>query len=795
MAPADNLDHDETNQAGDIAQALSSNHFSHNFVPLTTKSEVLHSLCLAIKKLRYTLRWRYHFSNSKNLEPADLNTTADEEDSIFDAVGLNSGCKLKEYKSSPEASPEIELFIKNLTYDLLKNIRHDPVSNPDQDKISSILQDLKNTSDILAKTDKSGKFTQLECDHYISILKREIGQNSTPISREEAQESIKILENLLRDNSYLFNKKEYKYILHYLDLKKLPQPFCLIKDHKKVKPGEDFQARLILPETGSYSYGFKRVLTSGLKRLLDLHGILPLMNKRLILNSFACKEKLQKLKLEPNFTFLTVDVVSMFPSTSHALIVKSVNYFLQKLNLDITVKNSIMKILELFNMVREHEIFGFQDGYFSYVGAGEGLAMGWSQSCLLTDICIAPIYDFLWTEGVFATTREVVFAESYRDDGLCILNKGKNFWENGKLENLKAEISAQILQFSEGNYKVTFDSDFTQINFLDLSIEKKESELKFSIFLKPEQQITYLNHSSMHHQGSVNSLPKSIMYRLASLTSEFDPNELVSKQFPSHFNAMQNAGLVTENFKYKPNESTGRKQKNDNRKIFFTVAYAKNHWYSMPHVIIKRNLKKCGLKFRISMSYTKFRNLEGLVKSDAARKVLEGFDDLNFRKFPCNCQGGIASCKIQNPEFRGQCRERGVIYQISCLLCEQNAGETVYIGSTQQNAKDRISAHLGDVGKILRGKASRIDSFTDHFIKKHREFLPDKGTIHFMRENTSSTILRKNLAYGLGTNRCGLCKMEKFFIHEKRNLCMNARHELFSSCRHKSKMVHFTKCY
>lgn len=198
------------------------------------------------------------------------------------------------------------------------------------------------------------------------------------------------------------------------------------------------------------------------------------------------------------------------------------------------------------------------------------------------------------------------------------------------------------------------------------------------------------------------------------------------------------------------------------------------------------------------MSYTKHKNLENLIKSDASRKILHEFEDLNFKKFPCNCQGGITKCKIQNPDFRGSCREKGVIYQIKCLLCDDNSKSSIYVGSTQNDAKDRISTHLGDVGKILRGKADRIDSFTDHFISKHREILPTTGTIKFMRENTLSTILRKNVGHGMGTANCGLCKNEKFFIHEKRNVCMNSRHELFSIYYiwHRPKMVHISKiCY
>lgn len=259
----------------------------------------------------------------------------------------------------------------------------------------------------------------------------------------------------------------------------------------------------------------------------------------------------------------------MFPSTSHALIVKSMNHFMDKLNLDQKIRSQIQKILNLFDFIKKRETFTFQDKYFSYTGAGDGIAMGWSQSCLLTDICIAAVYDSLWAqEGLFSKNNRVFFASSFRDDGLCLLNNEGDYWSEEKLRSFKSEIFTEISNFSLGNYAVTFESDPGSISFLDLWLKREGSRLNFSIFEKKNQNTTYLNHSSMHQRGIIRNLPKSVMYRLANLTTDFNNTELISKQFPSHFLSLQRAGLVDENFKYSKVESTHKKKKLTGEKYF-----------------------------------------------------------------------------------------------------------------------------------------------------------------------------------------------------------------------------------
>lgn len=304
----------------------------------------------------------------------------------------------------------------------------------------------------------------------------------------------------------------------------------------------------------------------------------------------------------------------------------------------------------------------------------------------------------------------------------------------------------------------------------------------------------------MHPAGVLRSLPNSISHRLVKLTSNFDSKSTIKDTFPNHYKAMRNANLIAKNFKYqnKPLENSDLKKRRDSRKIYFPLAFAAPHWHQMPHEIIKKNLDKFGLKFRVSMSYSKFRNLESIFRGDATRKILKNYEDSNFSNFPCNCHGGVAKCKVSAPDSRGKCRHKGVIYGIECLLCTEN-DKNLYVGSTQRDAKTRISEHLSDLKKVVKSFATdtilKIDSFTSHFVKHHKNALPPDLNMDKLRSITSGSVLKYNLAYGLGSPSCGLCKMEKFYIWDRSDTLMNTKSELFNMCRHKSKLVHYKNRY
>ena len=149
------------------------------------------------------------------------------------------------------------------------------------------------------------------------------------------------------------------------------------------------------------------------------------------------------------------------------------------------------------------------------------------------------------------------------------------------------------------------------------------------------------------------------------------------------------------------------------------------------------------------------------------------------------------------------CRKSAVIYSIKCDIdnCQK-----LYIGSTQRFAKVRIGEHLTDFkkcikkgmvdGRYCREKEKSIDSFTRHMLGHERSWIKSKEGMSGdaipdrknMREVTRSSVMMEAGPFQLGTERCSICKWEKYLIWKTPNT-MNLKTELFSKCRHKSRLA------
>ena len=152
------------------------------------------------------------------------------------------------------------------------------------------------------------------------------------------------------------------------------------------------------------------------------------------------------------------------------------------------------------------------DSFYKFVGTKpDALAMGWSESVPKTDVVMSYLYCRLHEE-VF--NDEVLFAQSYRDDGLVILAGDENFWTE-KFPDWSKNIRQKILDFSLGNYEIEIDFSFETINFLDLQISKKlDGGCIYSIYKKPEQNLVYLNKDSMHPPKVLKAIPNGVLNRL-----------------------------------------------------------------------------------------------------------------------------------------------------------------------------------------------------------------------------------------------------------------------------------------
>ena len=77
--------------------------------------------------------------------------------------------------------------------------------------------------------------------------------------------------------------------------------------------------------------------------------------------------------------------------------------------------------------------------------------------------------------------------------------------------------------------------------YLDLEVLwSADSELEYQVHRKPNQQLKYLNKRSTHTNATFNSIPSSIFYRLAKLTSRTKKNTQtkIDERYQGHSKAL-----------------------------------------------------------------------------------------------------------------------------------------------------------------------------------------------------------------------------------------------------------------
>jgi hypothetical protein len=332
-----------------------------------------------------------------------------------------------------------------------------------------------------------------------------------------------------------------------------------------------------------------------------------------------------------------------------------------------------------------------------------------------------------------------------------------------------------------------------------------EGALQFGVYMKPGQQLKYLNSASSHPPHCFKAITKGVYGRLASLTSLTSESRFKSIKdlYPNHHDALNHAGLSP---KYVPTlqeilelnkgrekrkEDKLERDKQRNRSVYFCVGYS-NLWREPIHKLLKKMRNKFELKWlRISMSYHRFPNMRELLQGDLSKKLTEGVESLDFKVRDCNCRGGRGPGKCQ---YGGVCRMPIVIYKITCTLTNK-----IYIGNTQQHFKMRMKGHFQDVKKLME-KGVHSDSYARHFagIWPKGAAAPSPG---MQRDMIKCDILWQgnpiSVVKTFGKPTCALCNRERMeIIKLSRSIpekMINSCSEIHGACRHKPKFHRFNE--
>jgi hypothetical protein len=219
---------------------------------------------------------------------------------------------------------------------------------------------------------------------------------------------------------------------------------------------------------------------------------------------------------------------------------------------------------------------------------------------------------------------EAVYDGIYRDDGLVIMKGQKSNadigeWLNTFQKRVNQVTGCEGLVFTVSIWRQDWNNEPAHpkaevvkspaFPFLDMEMSwSEEGDLRFGVYLKPGQQLKYLNNVSSHPPHCFKAITKGVFGHLASLTLLTDESRYKSIKdlYPRHFKALDLAGLSPKYVptlqevlelnkgKEKRKEEKKERDKQRNRSVYFCIGYSKI-WKEPVHKLLKKLKSKFDL--------------------------------------------------------------------------------------------------------------------------------------------------------------------------------------------------------
>ena len=328
--------------------------------------------------------------------------------------------------------------------------------------------------------------------------------------------------------------------------------------------------------------------------------------------------------------------------------------------------------------------------------------------------------------------------------------------------------------FHTYNLRITTDVNHKIVNFLDVTLDLNSG--LFKPFMKPNNTILYVNRNSNHPPSVLKNLPEGVNRRLSNISA----NEDIFKEAITPYQKALDESGYDFTLKFQPDAMCGPKKRSRGRKItWFNPPYSANVSTNigakflriidicfppthMLHKIINRNTVK--------VSYRCMTNMN---------KILSKHNSKIANQMPgpapspgCNCQGGPATCPLN-----GACKTDELVYKAEVTRLDTHQVET-YTGLTGGTFKNRYNKHMSD----FRNPTYKSSTTLSKYIwKLKNENVP---------YDISWQTLSRARVFNPVTKSCQLCLREKYCImFHPESATLNSRDELYSTCRHRLKML------
>ena len=704
-------------------------------IPIAERKEFLLQLIHSINEFINRAKWRAAFALDPEMKSRSKQT-----------FGFRS-------IAAPPHIPELEELLDKLA-NMVENVKFKTgiIRNRLQDKLRKEIKEIYNDSKLFIPADKTSNFYKLEVEAYEKLLERDITKDYMKTNdakvEEIEQEAIEIATELeLQDRIFKTSKR---------------QATINLKDHKPLFR-EKVPTRLLNPTKSEIGKVSKQKLSKVIAVVRKQTGYNQWINTNATTKWFREQPNKQRLH------FIKGDVEAFYPSISQELLTNALNWAStftpiseEDRRIILHSQKSLLYFKDSAWVKKENPEFNI--GMGSFDGA---------ECCDVVGLyLLSQMQDLQINIGI------------YRDDLLSTssLTKRQN-------ELVKQKISRI---FSANGLKITdFEVNRKQVDFLNVTMDLETGTHK--AFKKDNDHPSYVHSDSNHPPAVIKAIPSGINRMLSDLASN---EELFEETAPTYQEALRSAGYSYK-LSYQPRleveGEAGQQPRRKNRKrnvCWFNPPFGKNVVTNIPRLFMSiiaecfppgHVLRSSFNKSNIKVSYRTTTNLAQILSKHNNKVLSKARPEVVNEG--CNCQ---ANRKEECP-LPGKCLTKGLVYKAEVTATVEpppnsTAPPTIttktYGGLTVNTFKKRHYGHTADMRNPDQTKGTTLSKYVWELKNANTAF-----TIAW-------SILDRGRGYNITSKSCRLCLLEKWHImFNKPATTLNKRSELFSSCRHRRKLV------
>ena len=432
---------------------------------------------------------------------------------------------LKTFNYAPNDSDLVEFEIR--LYTIVRNVRFEDVPpNKLQREMKRLLKKIHKDKMMVAKSDKTGNFYQINPNEYFQLMSREVNKEYK-MDQDSTTEKL-INRNASEIGSMLGVDKR-------LEVMAKKDAYILMKDHKESFHREH-QARLINPSKNPLGQISKFMLDRILGKCRDKFNVNQLRSTDDSIKWFKAIEN------KPNKVLIKADIANFYPSITEEVVKNATRYFRDK-DIDITEDEENVLLKSKIQMAR-----AFGRNWVKKTSSFDN-SMGSPDGC---EICEYVGLYLLCRLKEVASLRDITIA-LYRDD--LILAMDVNGFDMNQVKSRITKI------FAEEKLKMTDWQEGVSLDYLDVEFDIQNDSYK--PFKKPNAKTLYINPHSDHPPAIINAIPKIVGDRITKLCSTEEVFVVEKKLYED---ALKAQGYKNVAFEFQENETEEEKRARLERK-------------------------------------------------------------------------------------------------------------------------------------------------------------------------------------------------------------------------------------